>query len=239
MASVDFLQARNYLKKGEIVHKTDDTPVALRLRYTGSGTITSVTTTTGTSIVAITSDGGTETWDFATYTTVGLLADKINASAYWECIVLDALRADATATQFVDGVISSSTFEGITYYDVKVDVSAAIKYAARLTYDKHTATSGMTKPSGSHRVSIKEIKYYVNLNAATADSVQVWEIDGTTETKVYSAASVDATETSVTWASGNGVITANDGNDLVVKVKDSTSITDNVLNHVTIVGELE
>ena len=65
MASTDSLNARKLLARGTVVYKSTDTSVALRLRYIGSGTVTSVATITATSVETITSDGGTDTYLFS------------------------------------------------------------------------------------------------------------------------------------------------------------------------------
>lgn len=238
MSSTDSLTARNLLKEGVVGYVVDDTPVALRLRYTGTGSVTSVTVDTGTDLEAITSDGGTETWAFATYDDVGKLADIINDSEYWECKVLDALRSDATVSVFVNGAIAAGTVDGVTYYDVLTDTDALDSYTYRLSYDRHVNEN---KPKGSHRVHLLEFTYNVDVNAASADGVQVWECDddGNTETQIISRKSVDATETTVNWASGEGKVTAGVGNDLVVRITDSTSITDSSDNFLEVVGEKE
>jgi hypothetical protein len=239
MASQDFLQMRSLSKRGVVGLITTDTPVAIRLKVKkAAGAVTSVTTVTGTSIAAITATGGTETWDFATYDTVAKLAAKINASAYWECKILDALGSDATVTTFVNGAITAGTVDGVSYYDVKVDTSAALRFTYRLTYDRSV---GAIKPSGSHRVALKEIKYGIDVGTAAMDNLQVFEIgaSGATETQLIKALNVDTTETTVNWASGNAEITAADGNDLVVRIKDAGTLADLAANYLQVTGVLE
>lgn len=233
--SEDFLQVRSLLKKGHIGYVTDDTPVAIRIRQVGGKAVTSVTVTTATDIVLIDADG-TTTVAFATDTTVGAVADAINVTANWECKVLDALRADASASTMVDGAIVAGTVEGVTYYDALVDTDAKDSMTYRLTYDR---TVGEDKPSGAHRVHLQEFVYNVDVNAAQVDGVQLWEVDGTTETQIMSRLSVDATETTHNWASGRAKITAGEGNDLVIRIDDSTSVTDASGNFLEVVGELE
>lgn len=239
MASLNFVRERHYLRKGNIGQIRTDTPVALRLHAkSAAGAVTSVTTTTATNIVAITASGGTETWDFATYSTVGLLADKINSSNYWECKVLDTLRSKATATQFVNGAITATSSNGLSYYDVKVDTSAALYFAYRLAYTREVGVSDkMTAP---HRVVLREFAYSIDVGTAAADNVQVWQWDpvNKNETQLLSYPSVDTTLTTVNWASGVGFISA-ENSELVVMVKDAGSLADLAANYLTVVGELE
>lgn len=235
MGSLDSALTRKTLGKDIVRSVVDDTPIVLRLRYIGSGTVTSVTTTTATNIVNITSDGGTDTYAFATYTTVGALADAINADGIFEAKVCDALRADATASKFVDGAITAGTdANGVVVWDVLADTSAT---------DYMTATLSPTGPDfdapKGHRVTLKEIVYNVNVNGALANGVQVWRRRGATETQLVRRASVDVTETTIDWANGEGGITGNPDDELIVRVTDSTSITDAAGNFVEASGFLE
>ena len=126
MSSYDSLQTRKLAAVGTVVNTLDDGAVALRLRKVGSETATSVTVTTATNIVLVGSTT-TDTFTFATYATVGALADAINASGRWEAVVLDALRSDATtASNFVTGAITAGNdINGVVVWDVKADTSVS------------------------------------------------------------------------------------------------------------------
>jgi hypothetical protein len=240
MGSLDAALTRKALAKHVVGSVVDDKAVAIRLRYVGTGTVTSVTTVTGTGITIITSDGGTDAYTFAVYTTVGALVDAINGDGIFEAKVLDSIRSEATDDQFVDGAISSSVFRdggvSTTVWDVLVDTSAAKYSAYRLTFDRGFEREAQKR---QHRVSLQEIVYSLNVSAAEADAVRVYEIDGTTETQIFGRASVDTTETSIDFASGEGRIDAAFGNDLVVYIHDTTSITDADGNFLNAIGILE
>lgn len=214
-----------------------DTPVAIRMRYIGTGTITSVTTTTATNIVMVTSDGGTDTYAFATYTTVGSLVDAINADGIFEARVLDTLRSKATASQFVTGAITSTdSVGGKAIYDVLVDTSAAQYLAARLSYSREFNVDRKT-----HRVHLQEAKYYATLGAAAANKFQIYRISasGTTETVVHQALSVSATATTFSLASGMGRLSSVEGGEIVVMLSDATSIADAAANFLYVSGIAE
>lgn len=235
MASLDSLQTRSLSAKGDVRQVGSDAPIAIRLQYKGTGSVTSVTVTTATNIVMVTSDGGTDTYAFATYATVGALVDAINADGIFDAKVLDTVRSEATASQFVDGAISSSTEDGETYYDVNVDTDAADYFAARLTFDR-----GFKKSHGkSHRVHLQEIKYLIDLGTAAAGAVKVYKIDGTTETLVMSELSVDNTATTINFASGEGKLTAKEGEDIVVKIDDGGNLADDSGNYLRVTGIIE
>ena len=233
MSSLDSLQVKNLLAKGEVRQVGSDTPIAIRMEYIGTGTITSVTTDTATDLVLITSDGGTETFTFATYATVGTLVDAINDSVYWDAKVLDTIRAEATASQFVDGAISAGSEDGTSYYDVLLDTDAADYFAVRLTYDRGF---DKTKTQASHRVHLNEIKYLIDLGTASAENLKIYEIDGTTETVRLKDLPVDNTATTITWAGGEGYISAGNGNDLVVKIDDGGNLANSTGNYLRING---
>lgn len=229
------MQMRQVAAKGAVGQVGTDLPVAIRLKYVGSGTVTSVTTTTATNIVMITSDGGTDTYAFATYTTVATLAAAINADGIFEAKILDTLPSETTASQFVTGAITSSTLDGVTIWDVLVDTSAAKYFAYRLTSDRGFNNT----PSGNRRVHLKEFVYYITLGGAGANLVKVYDVKGSTETLVYQQASVSATKTTENWASGNGYLTADEGHDLLVYLSDGTSISDAAANYLYVSGLVE
>lgn len=236
MPSRDSLEVRNLLAAGDVRQVGTDSPIAVRLKYVGSGTVTSVTVTTATNIVMVTSDGGTDTYAFATYATVGALVDAINADGIFKAKVLDTVRSEATASQFVDGAITAAAEDGTMYYDVKVDTNAANYFAARLTYDRGFEKETMKK---SHRVHLDEIVYLMNLATASANNVKVYRVNGTTETVVYKGLPVDNTATTINFASGNGRLSGANGEDIVVKIDDGGTLADAAGNLLRVVGTLE
>jgi len=241
MPSADGLQVRNLLKRGHIGYKVDDTPVALRIRQVGGAAVTSVTVTTATNIVLIDADGTKTvgfgaTGDVQDADTIGKVADGINSFDNWECKILDGLRADASTNTLVTGAIAASSTEGISYYDAVSDTSVLKALTYRLTYDRSV---GENAPKALHRVHIRQLRYFADIDAAAVDGVQVWEVDKGVATQVLSMPSVDISATTVNWASGEGYITASEGNDLVVRVANATTLTDHASNFIEVVGSLE
>jgi hypothetical protein len=231
MSSLDSLLTRKALAQGVVVQAGTDEPVALRLRYIGTGSVTSVTVTTGTNIVMVTTDGGTDTYAFATFATLGTLADAINKDGIFEAKVIDDLRSSATATQYVNGAITAGTdANGVVVWDVKLDTSAALRIVESL------GIRDFDQPK--RKVALREIVYSVNMGTAAADSVQVWLRRGTIETKIMGLLSVDTTETTIRFANGEGVISTRDGDEIVVLVKDAAALADAAGNFVRLVGEL-
>lgn len=233
MSSLDSVLIRQARAEGVVVVGRTDTPVAVRLRYVGTGTVTSVTVTTATNIVMVTSDGGTDTYAFATYDTVGKLVDAINRDGIFEAKALDALLADATASKLVDGAITAGTdSNGVRSWDVKVDTSTALKISACVSAHRDWDTP-------ARRVHLKEVKYAVNMGTAAADSVQVWLRRGATETQLLGYLSVDTTETTISFASGQGSITGKEDDEIIVLVKDAATLADAAGNYVQATGIIE
>lgn len=229
MASLDSLNVRAILSRGTVVSQTADTPIAIRLKYVGTGSVTSVTVTTATNIVLVTSDGGTDTYAFSTYTTVGSLADAINGDGIFECKVIDALRSDLTASSYFlenTAITAGTDTNGVTVYDVHVDTSVYKAVTSCITNKRDFNT---TKLSESHRVHLQAIQYFATLGGAGAGLVKVYIRRGKTETLVYSTTSVSATATTITFASGLGKITGLDGDEIVVRLQDGTSLSDTAL----------
>lgn len=234
MASLDSLQVRSITASGVALQVETDTAVAIRLRYIGTGTVTSVTVTTATNIVLVTSDGGTDTYAFATYTTVGAVVDAINAAGIFEAKILDALRSQASASKLLDGAITAGTDDnGIVVWDVKNDTSTALELGVCLSSKRN-----FDAPKG-HRVHLQEIIYAVNMGTAAVDSVQVYKRKGAVETKLFGALSVDTTETTIRFANGEGKISVGSDEEIFVRVKDAATLADAAGNFVRIVGVIE
>lgn len=223
------------------------------MHYVGTVTPTSVTITTGNNITTVSqelvagvSTTTTKVYLFATYTTVGALVDKINSDGFFECKVLDTLRSYPTATQFVDGLITAGSLDGLPVWDVLVDTSAAKYFAVCLTPDVSRGFWGLTR---GHRVHIQEVKYFATLGGAAANAFKIVErvyTPGPTvgagngyETVVYSATSVSAAATTINWASGNGEITGKDQAELVAVLTDTVSLADAAANFLYVAGILE
>lgn len=215
-----------------------------------AGAFTSVTTTTGTSIVFITATGGTDTFLFSDYATIGALVDAINAGKSTENIaaaaglpvvearVLDALRSDATATQFINGAITAGTVNGTSYYDVLVDASAAQYLAYCLAPDREVGMN--VKLRDQHRVNLQEVITNVTLGGgADASAFTIYERTpsdrGSVETLIMAKTPTSGSAATTNWASGYGKITAGNGNSLIVRVYDATSTTGSI----TVTGLVE
>lgn len=237
MSSLNALQTRQLAGEFKVKEVHTDTPVAIRMKYAGTGTVTSVTIVTGTGITMITSDGGTDAYTFAAYTTVGALVDAINKDGIFQCIVLDTLRADATNLQFVDGAITLSTCsEGYSIWDVLVDTNTAFYFAACLSPTNRL----FWKTGKGHRVSAMELRYAINMGTAAVDSALLVQRQANgIETTLLSKLSVDTTDTTISWASGHGKITADEGASLIFKVKDAAALGDAATNYLQIVGFVE
>lgn len=213
-------EERALLKQTLVEQVIADTPVAIRLKYTGTGTITSVVVTNTTSVVLTTSDA-TLTFLFSAYATLGALVDAINAYSYWDAKILDGLRADSTQ----DSSLKSATVAiSNGYYDLVVDTSTAKTLTYRVTGSREVSANR----SKGHRVALIGASYYATLGAAALGGFRVYEWDPIkkTETLKYQRLSVSATTTDVTFASGNAKMGAGWGNDLIVRLIDGSSLSD-------------
>jgi len=223
MGSLNSIKIREKMRNGMTERIVADGPIAFRIRYVGDYSVTSVVVITGTNIILTPSTGTAVTCTFATYTTMGAAADFINNSDDWDCELLDALRSDASVSVLINGAISAGS---AGFYDATIDTSATDSITYRCTYDRTEA--GNDRPQGAHRVHLKSFIYYATLGGAAANDVQIWEYDpvAQSETQVYQALSVNNTDTTIQFASGEGWITSGWGNDLIVRLEDNTSIAD-------------
>lgn len=211
MASLDSALLKQALQKGIIRRVANDGAVGLRLRYKGTGTVTSVAATQATSVVLTTSDGGTDTYLFSAYSTLGALADAINADGIFEAKVMDALRSENPDDFFVTTVDQTATTDdnGVVCYDLAIDTSVAATFSCVLS-----PSVNFDSPKG-HRVHLQQIDYLLD-NTPAADTLSIYQRKGTVETLLYSATNVDTTATSVTFASGQAKITADWDAELVI-----------------------
>ncbi len=238
MASLDSVLTRQALAKGVVRTVVDDTPIAFRLFYVGTGTVTSVTVDTDEDVTLVTSDGGTDEYLLATYTTMGALVDAINKDGIFEARLIDALRADSTASSpFINAapVTAGADEDGKACWDASIDTSATDFATVTLS----PKGLNYATPAKGHRMHLQSIVYNQNVSAAAANGVRVYKRKGTAETQIARRASVDATLTTITWASGVGKITAGPDEEIIVRVIDGTSITDDVANFLEAVGVLE
>lgn len=222
MASLNGLETRFYLAKGVVGQVADDQPVAIRLKYVGAGTVTSVTVTTATNIVTVTTEG-TKTYAFATYTTIGAVVAAINKDGIFIARALDIRNTDASTSTIVTGAITIST-DG--HYDLMSDTSAASLIAYCLTPDRQVGMN--TKLRASHRVHLQDITYNVTLGGgADSNAMKVYERDlqSGIETLIYQKTPTSGSSTTINFAGGYGKITGGDNKELVVICVDATSVT--------------
>ena len=240
MASLESLLTRSLTAQSLVGYVTDDKAIAMEIVFSplvSTTTATSVTLTSATKIVLIDSVGSSGDIDFATYTNLGLLVDKINTLDNWKARILDGLRSTATASSVLipDAAITAVTVNGESVYKVFIDQSEMDKIFYRVSMDRGVLNDdkGFVRtqlPKGGHRVKITGIKYSADISAAELGAIRIYEFDAVTlsETLVWSAVSVDDTVTTHDFT--DFPIAATEGNDLVVAIVDGTSIADKATN---------
>lgn len=236
--SLEGLKVRSLLRRGEFKQVKTDTPVVIRIKHVGTAAVTSVTVTTATNIVLIDADG-TNTLAFATYTTVGALADAISALNNWECKVLDALRADASASTLLDGAITAgATRTGVVVWDVLADTSTTLALTACLSAFRDMSNDEVAK---DRRVKLKKADYSVDMGTAAANSAQIWVRKGSVETQLVGDLSVDTTATTLYTGIGDpdAFLGGRAGEEIIVRVKDAATLADATSNYVNATGTIE
>jgi hypothetical protein len=239
MPSLEQVNTRNILEKGVIGQVGDDMSVLFTLRYIGTGTVTSVIVTTNTDITMTTSDGGTDEYTWAAYTTVGLLVDAINAGGIFEARLMDCLSTTATGADVV--VTGTSAADSNGMYKVMSDTNNALFLAYRITADRNFGTNMKLKKG--HRVHLQAILTNITAGGPDANALKVYECStggnsisyAAAENLVYQKTPANAANTSITWASGEGDICSSEGNELLVIVTDGASLTGNI----TVTGFIE
>ena len=233
----DFFETRSRAAVGAVVVSRDDGPIMIRMRYIGTGSVTSVVPTTATNLVTTTTEG-VKTYTFATYTTVGSLVAAINADGIFQAVALDCLLSDlTTASNIVENasVTAGTDGNGVVVYDLHAKTSVNKAMTTTLSLHRNFDVIGR-----GHRVHAMELKYNVDVNIASANAVRLYQRNASgVETLLIGYTSVDITITTINWALGFGKITGADNCDLIFRVQDATSVTDNANNFVSIVGLLE
>ena len=233
MASLDSVLTRQVLAKGVVRQVMEDTAIGIRLRYIGAGTVTTVAATQATSIVLTTSTN-TDTYLFSSYATMGALVDAINSDGRFEAKIVDALRSENPDDFFITsaGVTAGTDNNGNVVWDLLIDTSASLTQTVCLS----PLAPDFDLPKG-HRVHLQEIFYNVD-NTAAADGLTVWKRKGSTETELFHSLNVDATDTTITFASGHGKITVGPDEEILVQV-DGTVTTVPTGNIIRVVGLYE
>lgn len=231
MASLNSLQMRALAAQTTGIRVAEDGAVALRIVHTDDSAVTSVVVTTATNIVLTDADGAT-TVTFATYDTLGKVADYINATANWKCKILDGLRTTlTTASNLVAGTLTATSVNDEWGYSVMLDTTTTFTFPIRCTYDR---TAKGLLPASGHRVKLVSFEYVLNVGTAAANMVKIYEWDPVlkTETQIWQAPSVDSTSTVTDFDFSKAPITAKEGNDLIVLVTDAAAITDATTNYI-------
>jgi len=247
MASRDSLEIRSLLAESKVVRVADDQPVAIRIAYTGASTSAPVISViTATSLTLTTSLGAT-VYTFSTYTNLGLLVAGINsglgdggvgaAEGGFTARLMDGIPTMSTETDQlkVSAGLVASTVEGETVYDVLLSTAKAFMLTYRVSLDRNVLSR---RNSNGHRVKLSKFVYNANVSAAEAGAVRIYEYsktDGTT-TLVWAATSVDSTGAvgATTLDFSDAPLTAKEGNDLIVMIMDTTSLTDNATNYLQV-----
>ena len=237
MSSLESLQARKYKASTESGITTDDKSLAMEIVYKKSSNPV-VTLESATGLTLADDDYTTGSLDFSTYTTLGDLVDEINGShnLYFEARIMDALRSTTTESSELipDSAVAAVSRNQEDIYEIFLDQDIVNSMFYRVSADRGVKRDDngalkTDKPGGSDRVKINGITYKVNISAATANGLRVYEYDpdNTTETQIYGWTTVDDTETTIDLT--DYPITADVGNDLIVMFDDS-AISDAITN---------
>lgn len=238
MASLDSLRTKAYGETGVVVQSGTDTPVAIRMRYISTGTVTSVTVG-ALNIITVTAEAGvptTKTYTFATagLTTIGGIADKINADGLFQAIVLDVLRSAASAANLLQTPVTPGTdANGVIVWDLVTDTTAKDQLGVCLTNhrDFDYIPGAIMK--------LQEVVYGINFTGVAADKFQIWQrkpVSGI-ETQVYGALTVDTTVTTLTFTDvAEGFISAEPDVEFIVIAQDTGNLVDAAGNFLRAVG---
>jgi len=231
MASLESLQSKAYAAVTRSGRVVDDKSIAIQFVHVHpTNTTPSVTVVSNTGITLASSGYTTGSLAFATYTNLGLLADKINSdfNLHWRARVLDGLRSTLTGSSVLipNSAVTPVTRGQESIYEVYIDQSVNDSIFYRVAQDRGVLRddNGRLKteiPQGSHRVKINRIIYRADISAATDNGIRIyeWNPSAASETQIWGAKSVD--DVATTHDFSDNPITSSYGNELVVMFNDS------------------
>ena len=227
MASLQSVQYRQIEARGGIVQKSDDLCIQILLKpVQGVCTAPAVTVATATKLTLATSGTVNVDYTWANYTTVGALCAAINSAGVYQAKLLDTLSTAPTgAGLMIDGAV---TILSHGTYPLYGDMSNDNYIAACVSYDAGFNVG--YKNMDEHRVHIQEIVTNITCGGgADTNAFKIYERTpvwrGGGENLIYQKTPTSGTTSTTSWASGQGKITAHEGNDLLVIVTDATSMT--------------
>jgi hypothetical protein len=238
MASLESAQTRALLAKGVVANiPSVAASVGIRLQYIGTGTVTSVVPTTATNLVLTTSDGGIDTYTFATTPgcdTMGGLVKAINNDGIFAARLLDVSGACATTSSQFKQNSAVAVVGG--FYDLTIDGTTASEISAIITPDRLPAVnSSMRKGHRTHLQTIDTTQTF----AGGALSIGIYERDILTQVETLLGTYLGSASTvakAISFASGQGKITSSDGAEILVRTTGGTTLSVATL---TIVGIAE
>lgn len=249
MASLDSLKTNIAKAKNTVREVGTDMPVVLRLAINAKDLgVTSVTVDNSANTLVIV-DNATSGTPAGTHTislvglTVGTLKTAIEAirsaagAKAYNVLALDALLSDAVEDKLVNGAVSSTVVDGVTVWDLKAITDTTKTLTVRLKAGSYVPGVEVPGTELLHRVRINEINYYATLGAAgrtAASGLKVYEVKDAVETLVLNKTSVSATEVAIYLTNLKTIVDSSFGKELVVRLGDSSTLTDADGNHLTV-----
>jgi len=170
--------------------------------------------------------GGSGTLLFATYTTLGALADQINSSANWEAEIVAGLRSDTVSGSELLAR-STSTFRMWQEVSIYADSSDNGNYGLDVVlepgqaFDYVHGKNFAGKQFNQHCVGVLRVRGLCNTNAGEVISIQVHEVKPDKAAVYKLLAQFDGTDnTEKDSGQANEVfVTANYGNSILVRIR--------------------
>ena len=170
--------------------------------------------------------GASGTLLFATYTTLGTLADQINSSANWEAEIVAGLRSDTiNGSELL--ARSTATFRMWEQVDIKADSSDNGVYGLDLVLDPGQAFDYVHgknfagKQYNQHRVGVLRVRGLCNTNAAEVIAISVYEVKPDKAATYKLLAQFDGTDNAEkdSGAVNEVFVNADYGNSILVRIR--------------------
>lgn len=209
-----------------------DQPVAFAIRYKGSQVSATVTVSSG-DITCKHGAAGSEAVDSTvgvsgvvadgTYTTLGAMADAVNASPNWTMEIVDGLRADSSTAALLARSETTLSPVRAQVLSLFLDTSAHLSLSYRISARRTNFAK-----SQSGKVSVfAACRTLVNIGSGTL-TLTIYDVDKTSATtrSLATFTGTDNVELSALIAGGVGTLRSDAGHDLLVRYTGSVDLPD-------------
>lgn len=174
----------------KIIRKADDESVALRIKITAADTTGTITLSNNTTL-AYNIDGSSATLDLTTtaYSTLGGVADALNAVDNMEAVIVDGRRANSSNATMTSATSSAQNATGTNGVTLVWDTSACKFITVSIQEEDLPSLAATVGKSDVEDKAIENVAHEIKAtttHSSSTNTLNVYKCHGTTETLIYS-----------------------------------------------------